>query len=186
MFKIKEYLSSHSYSGLGVWKLLKCVDLALRGSYEFVVKMSAEVTVIWRFDGDQIICFEDGSLTWLLAGGLCSWPREKDTKGYVFYDSIYTRFLRITKLCRQKAFQRLPRVWNKNRNELQRGTRKLFGWWLVTVVVHQVPFSKTQTVFLKWINLRYVNCALINWLKHQSIWSTALTKLMRIITGVSQ
>lgn len=110
----------------------------------------------------------------------------KDTKGYIFYDSVYTRFLEITKLCRQKACQRSPRVWNQNRNELQRETRKLSGWWLVTMVAPRCPFSKTRTVFLKLINLRYINCAAINWLKHQSISLTALTKLMRIITEASQ
>lgn len=34
--------------------------------------MRAWAAVIWRLDGGWIICFQDGSLTWLLSGGLSS------------------------------------------------------------------------------------------------------------------
>lgn len=51
---------------------LRVAQMVLRVSHEVEVKLSAEAAVIWRFDGDQIICFEDGLLTWLLAVGLSS------------------------------------------------------------------------------------------------------------------
>ena len=58
----------------------------------------------------------------------------KDTKSSIFYDFTYIEFLEITKLPRQKAFQRLLRFWNKNSNELQRGEGNIWGnsllqWW---------------------------------------------------------
>lgn len=124
-----------------------------------------------KSDGDQIIRFEDDSFIWLLAGGLSPLPCGKGhKKGHVFHASIYIEFLEITKLYRQKALHRSPRVWNKNRNDVQKGTMDLLGWKFVIMVAQQCTFPKTcQTVHLKWINLRYVNCASINLLKHQSI-----------------
>lgn len=59
---------------------LRVAQIALRVSHGVEVKISPEATVIWRFDGDQIISFEDGLLTWLLAGGLSSLPCGKGHK----------------------------------------------------------------------------------------------------------
>ena len=36
-----------------------------------------EVVVIWRFDWGWRICFQDGALMWLMAGGLNSRPHEE-------------------------------------------------------------------------------------------------------------
>lgn len=54
----------------------------------------------------------------------------KDTKS-LFHDSIHTEFLEITKLYRQEALHRLPRVWNKNGNVCKRERENLWGDWIV-------------------------------------------------------
>ena len=117
-----------------------------------------------RFDGDQTICFEDGLFKWLMAGGLSSLPCGKGDKkkSHLFRDSIYIEFLKLIKLYSQKASQRLPRGWNKNRNEVQRGTKKL-GVIVCDNSRTTSTIPKThQTVHFKRANLRYVNCAPIN------------------------
>lgn len=59
-FKTK-HLLSHDFSGPGLWVLIG-----------WRVKLSPGAAVIWRLEEGWKTCYQDGSLTWLLAGGLRS------------------------------------------------------------------------------------------------------------------
>lgn len=57
----------YSFLESGIWERLSWV-LLLRVSYEVAIKLLAGAPgIVWRLG-----CFEDASLTWLLAGCLCS------------------------------------------------------------------------------------------------------------------
>lgn len=42
-----------------------------------VIKILTRAVIIWRFDWGWRICFQDGALMWLMAGGLSSRPHEE-------------------------------------------------------------------------------------------------------------
>lgn len=82
-----------------------------------VIKMLNRAVVIWRLDCGWRICFQDGALTWLMAGSLSSRPREDHAGLLKNPQDVAASFLR-SEWSQVETVRQTPQVFRNSASEL--------------------------------------------------------------------